>query len=71
MLGLIIKAVGFAHADFSTDDYPLGLAFRGLPMPPPDLVKAGKKIVHSLKDHDGRDQAGLRQEFRRLVAKAA
>jgi hypothetical protein len=69
MLGLLVHAAGFDLGDFATGRYPLGLAFRGLPMTPGELVDAGKKIVHSLKDHGGRNQAELREVFRRLVAK--
>ena len=67
MYGLLVRAAGFEIDDFATGAHPLGLALRGLPMSPGELVGAGKKIVHSLKDHDGRSQADLRDEFRRLV----
>jgi hypothetical protein len=67
MFGLLARAAGFELDDFATGRHPLGLAFRGLPMSPVELVDAGKKIVHSLKDHDGKTQAELRDEFRRLV----
>ena len=69
MLGLLVHAAGFDLGDFATGQYPLGLALRGLPMSPGELVDAGKKVVHSLKDHAGRNQAELREEFRHLVAK--
>ncbi len=67
MYGLLVRAAGFEIDDFATGSHPLGLAFRGLPMSPGELVDSGKKIVHSLKDHGGRSQADLRDEFRRLV----
>ena len=67
MYGLLTRAAGFEIDDFAIGTHPLGVALRGLPMSPGELVKSGKKIVHSLKDHDGRSQADLRDEFRRLV----
>jgi hypothetical protein len=67
MFGLLVRAAGFELDDFATGDYPLGVALRGLPLSPTELVDSGKKIVHSLKDHDGRNQADLRDEFHRLV----
>lgn len=69
MFGLLVRAAGFDPGDFATGEYPIGIKFRGLPMSPGELVDAGKKIVHSLKDHGGRSQAELREEFRHLVAK--
>ncbi len=65
--GLLVRATGFEIDDFATGRHPLGLALRGLPISPRELIGSGKKIVHSLKDHDGRRQADLRDEFRRLV----
>jgi hypothetical protein len=67
MYGLLVRAAGFEIDDFATGPHPLGVALRGLPMSPGKLMESGKKIVHSLKDHDGRSQAELRDEFRRLV----
>ena len=69
MFGLLVRAAGFELGDFATGEYPIGIKFRGLPMSPGELVDAGKKIVHSLKDHGDRSQAELREEFRHLVAK--
>jgi hypothetical protein len=71
MLGLLVRAAGFELHDFATGGHPLGLAFRGLPLSPVELVDAGKKIVHSVKDHGGRNQADLRREFHRLVDERA
>jgi hypothetical protein len=65
--GLLVRAAGFEIDDFATGPHPLGVALRGLPMSPGELIGSGKKIVHSLKDHDGKSQADLRGEFRRLV----
>lgn len=67
MYGLLVRAAGFETDDFAIAPHPLGLALRGLPMTPGELIGSGKKIVHSLKDHDCRSQADLRDEFRRLV----
>jgi hypothetical protein len=67
MFGLLVRAAGFELDDFATDGHPLGVALRGLPLSPVELVDSGKKIVHSLKNHDGRNQAELRDEFHRLV----
>ena len=66
MFGLMVRAAGLELGDFAFEG-PLGLAHRGLPMSPAELVGCGKKVVHSLKDHGGRTQAQLRAEFHRLV----
>ena len=64
MYGLLVRAAGFETDDFATEGRPLGLAFRGLPLSPMELVEGGKKIVHSLKDHGGRTSSGPERRVR-------
>jgi hypothetical protein len=49
LLGLFCYACGFGLADFATGDRPLGLKWRGLPDTPLNLLRRGKKIIHSTK----------------------
>ncbi|MEB2848144.1 hypothetical protein GAO09_08705 [Rhizobiales bacterium RZME27] len=66
LFGLLVVAAGFRSADFAGDGEPLGLTWRGLPASPSKLVQMNKKIVHSVKSHNGRDEANLRADFARL-----
>lgn len=66
LFGLMVRAAGFENADFATAGRPLGLAWRGLPASPAELIGMGKKIVHSVKVWGELDQAAVRDEFRRL-----
>lgn len=68
IFGMMVRAAGLQLDDFATEGKPLGLAWQGLPASPAVLMKMGKKIVHSVKSHGGRDQGQIRAEFRRLAA---
>ncbi|MGF9567104.1 hypothetical protein [Neorhizobium sp. JUb45] len=66
LFGLLVVAAGFRSSDFAGDGYPLGLTWQGLPASPSRLVQMNKKIVHSVKSHNGRDEANLRADFARM-----
>jgi hypothetical protein len=66
IFGMMVRATGLKMGDFATAGRPLGLAWQGLPASPATLVGMGKKIVHSVKSFQGRDQRDIRAEFRRL-----
>jgi hypothetical protein len=63
LLGLLVRAAGFELADFAPDPHPVGVAWRGLPMAPEELLEHGKKVVHSVKNHPGTPEAELRAFF--------
>lgn len=66
LFGMMVRAAGLQLDDFATAGRPLGLAWQGLPASPATLIEMGKKIVHSVKSHGGREQSEIRAEFRRL-----
>lgn len=66
LFGLLVVAAGFRSSDFARAGEPLGLTWQGLPASPSKLVQMNKKIVHSVKSHNGRDEANLRADFARL-----
>lgn len=68
IFGMMVRAAGLRIGDFATEGKPLGLAWQGLPASPAVLMEMGKKIVHSVKSYDGRDQGEIRAEFRRLAS---
>jgi hypothetical protein len=70
IFGMMVVAAGFKIEDFATEGRPLGLAWKGLPASPADLIGMGKKIVHSVKFFDDMDQGTIRAEFRRLLAQS-
>jgi hypothetical protein len=46
---LLTQAAGFELHEFAAPDQPFALAWRGLPMPPAQILAQGKKVVHSVK----------------------
>lgn len=46
---LFVRALGYELQDFSGPMEPFALAYRGLLMPPRELLGRGKKVVHSVK----------------------
>jgi hypothetical protein len=67
IFGLLVAAAGFRTEDFATEGRPLGLALRGLPASPGELVAMNKKIVHSVKFYRELNQHEVRAEFKRYV----
>ncbi len=65
LFGILVKAVGMELDDFATGQRPLGLRWRGLPCPPEELVRRGKKIAHSVKPWEDRSEADIREFFRK------
>jgi hypothetical protein len=62
LYGLASPALGLTLADFAPDPLPLGLLGVGLPDTPENLIKRGKKIVHSVKPY----HTAERNFFRKL-----
>lgn len=63
-LGLAVRAVGLRTLDFATGSKPLALRWHGLPGTPPELVRQGKLVAHSVKTHEDVDGRELREWFR-------
>jgi hypothetical protein len=70
---LLSVAAGFELADFATGDKPLGVRWKGLPDAPENLIKQGKKIVHSIKFWEDMNENEIRAYFKntRRIANAA
>jgi hypothetical protein len=49
VFSLLTQAVGFELHGFAGPDQPFAMAWRGLPMPPAQILATGKKVVHSVK----------------------
>jgi hypothetical protein len=66
LMGLLTRAAGYELADFATGSGPIGIALKGLPAEPEELVRMGKKIIHSIKNHPGKTEREIRDHFRVL-----
>ena len=64
--GFMSAYLGFKQVDFAPDPLPLGLSGKGLPDTPENLIRRGKKIVHSVKPGDIKVRQYFRQ--RRVAA---
>lgn len=49
IFSVLTQAAGFELHEFAGPDQPFALAWRGLPMPPAQILANGKKVVHSVK----------------------
>ena len=65
LFSLLTIRHGYKLADFVTGDLPMGVQWRGLPDSPANLLKRGKKIVHSIKFYKDMDQAEIRAYFKK------
>jgi hypothetical protein len=70
LFSLLTIRHGFTLADFVTGDLPMGIQWRGLPDSPENLLKRGKKIVHSVKFYKNLSQADIRAYFKKRRPKA-
>ena len=52
MIGMLVKAAGFTHADAVAAGEPFGVKFQGLPMPPAELAEKGYALIHAVKNDD-------------------
>lgn len=46
---LFVRAVGYEIWELAGPTQPFALAYRGLPMPPREVLARGKKVIHSVK----------------------
>jgi len=65
LFSLLTIRHGYKLADFVTGDLPMGIQWRGLPDSPENLLKRGKKIVHSIKFYKDMPQAEIRAYFKK------
>lgn len=71
LFGLQAKSVGLELGDLSGKGLPFGCAWKGLPVSPEQLVKDGKKIIHSTRQWENLNEEQIRAYFktrRELVA---
>lgn len=66
IFSLLAKAEGFSLESLSAAGAPMGLAWKGLPASPSELIKAGKKIIHSVRNWESMDEADIRFFFLHL-----
>ena len=71
LFSLLTIRHGYKLADFATGSLPMGVQWRGLPDSPENLVKRGKKIIHSIKFYKDMSEQEIRVYFRKLRAKQA
>jgi hypothetical protein len=66
IFGLCLYSVGYHLGEFGNqfDDLPMGVAWRGLPAAPGELLGLGKSIIHSTKRFEEMDEQAIREEFR-------
>lgn len=66
IISLIVRTSGYGIGDFSTDNYPICIKWRGLPYPPQQLIAKRKKIIHSTKSYKNFNELETREYFRNL-----
>ncbi|KAF0843294.1 hypothetical protein FNL37_0716 [Methylovorus glucosotrophus] len=64
IFGLLVRAVGMQHGDFSTGSFPMGLRWRGLPDSPATLVANKKKVTHSTRFFGDENEFAIRTFFK-------
>jgi hypothetical protein len=65
IFSLLVRSLGMQLGDFATGQLPMGIRWRGLPCSPPELVRRGKKVVHSVRFWQDMPEAEIREFFRR------
>lgn len=65
LFSMLTKAIGFSLVSLSGDGQPFGLAWKGLPVSPEQLIKDGKKITHSVRYWQDMDESSIREWFKK------
>jgi hypothetical protein len=63
LYGLMVRAIGMKLADFDAGDSPMCLDWLNLPCSPEEIVRRGKKVVHSTKKWGDWDEPRIRAFF--------
>lgn len=63
IFGILTKAVGMELGDFVTGNYPMCIAWKGLPVHPRILLSMKKKITHSTKSYLNMSEQDIREIF--------
>jgi hypothetical protein len=67
VVGMLCSAAGLGMESLTGSGQPFALAWRGLPVPPPDLARARHAIVHSVKADTDALEWSLRHELQSAV----
>jgi hypothetical protein len=63
VLGLLVRHSGKRLANLVDEGEPFGVAWRGLPFPPPELLERGHSIVHCVKNDAEWPEERIREFF--------
>jgi hypothetical protein len=63
VLGLLVRRSGRRLANLVGRNEPFAVAWRGLPMDPPELLQGGYSIIHSVKNDAAWPEARVREFF--------
>jgi hypothetical protein len=66
IFGLMIYSIGYKHGDFVSDPFPMGLAWRGLPCSPAELLERRKKVIHSTHFFEEQPENEIRDYFKKI-----
>ena len=66
LFSLLVKVAGMELRDFSGAGQPFACAWKGLPAAPETLTTRNKKIIHSVRFWEDRDQEAIRKHFKQL-----
>ncbi|MEK7587094.1 MAG: hypothetical protein AAB453_04465 [Patescibacteria group bacterium] len=64
LFSLLTCTSGYRLSDFATGDFPMGLRWQGLPDSPQNLIKRGKKVIHSTKFWKDINQKSIHEFFK-------
>ncbi|MCC7450777.1 MAG: glycosyltransferase family 2 protein [Anaerolineae bacterium] len=64
IFALLCKAAGMELGQFGDAAHPMGIAWRGLPQSPQQLIRQNKKIIHSTRFWRDQDEQQIRAFFR-------
>lgn len=63
LFAILVKSAGFRLGDLSSEQLPIGCAWKGLPASPEELYARGKKIIHSTRYWQQMNETEIRAWF--------
>jgi hypothetical protein len=69
VVGLLASAAGMKLADFNLPGEPFGVVWQGLAATPPELIRDGYAIIHSIKDFEEIREDEVREFFSGIRAR--